>query len=71
MSCSTTITVFPKSLNLFRALISLTLSFWCKPIEGSSRTYKTPVKPEPICDANLILCASPPDSVPDSLAKVR
>ena len=31
----------------------------------------TPVKPEPICEANLILCASPPDSVPDSLDKVK
>ena len=71
VSCSTTITVLPKSLNLLRALISLTLSFWCKPIEGSSRTYKTPVNPDPIWEASLILWASPPESVPDSLDNVR
>ena len=40
-------------------------------MEGSSNTYKTPVRPEPICEANLILCDSPPDSVPDSLDNVR
>ena len=51
--------------------MSLTLSFWWSPIEGSSNTYKTPVRPDPICDASLILWASPPDSVPDSLDKVR
>ena len=63
VSCSTTITVLPKSLNLLRALISFTLSFWCKPIDGSSSTYNTPVRPDPIWDANLILCPSPPESV--------
>ena len=64
-------TVLPKSLSLFRALINLTLSFWCNPIDGSSRTYMTPVKPEPIWEANLILWDSPPDKVPDSLDNVR
>ena len=64
-------TVLPKSLSLFNALINLTLSFWCNPIEGSSKTYITPVRPEPICDANLILWDYPPDKVPDSLDKVR
>ena len=64
-------TVFPKSLNFFNAVISFLLSLWCKPIDGSSKTYKTPVRPEPICDASLILCASPPDRVPDSLDKVK
>jgi len=29
------------------------------------------VSPEPIWEANLILWASPPDKVPDSLDKVR
>ena len=64
-------TVLPKSLSLFKALINLTLSLWCNPIEGSSNTYITPVNPEPICDANLILWDSPPDKVPDSLERVR
>jgi len=40
-------------------------------MEGSSKTYKTPVSPEPICDANLILCDSPPDKVPDDLDKFK
>ena len=31
---------------------------------GSSRTYNTPVKREPICVAKRIRCASPPLSVP-------
>ena len=64
-------TVLPRSLSLLSALISFMLSFWCNPIEGSSRTYRTPVNPEPICEANLILWASPPDKVPDSLDKVK
>ena len=32
-----------------------------KPIDGSSRTYNTPVNREPICVAKRIRCASPPD----------
>ena len=56
---------------IFSALINFLLSLWCKPIEGSSRTYKTPVNPEPICEAKRILCASPPDKVPDSLERVK
>src|SRR5258708_35673016 len=40
-------------------------------MEGSSRTYNTPVKPEPICDANLIRCASPPESVAAPRCSVR
>ena len=64
-------TVLPRSRNLFNAVISFTLSFWCNPIEGSSKTYNTPVKPDPICEANLILWASPPDKVPDSLDNVK
>ena len=37
----------------------------------SSKTYKTPVSCEPICVANLILCASPPDKVFASLSSVK
>ena len=62
-SCSTTKTVLPKSLNLSKVSINFLLSDWCNPIEGSSNTYRTPVRPDPICVASLILCASPPDKV--------
>ena len=47
-SCSTTMTVLPKSLSLRRVLISFSLSFACKPIVGSSNTYITPTRPPPI-----------------------
>ena len=36
-SCSTTITVLPKSRSLLSVLKSFSLSRWCKPILGSSR----------------------------------
>ena len=36
-SCSTTRSVFPKSLNFFRVANNLSLSLWCKPILGSSK----------------------------------
>ena len=70
-SCSTMITVLPRSFNLFRVDKSFLLSLWCKPIDGSSKTYRTPVKPEPICEASLIRWDSPPDNVPDVLDKVK
>ena len=38
------------------------LSRWCRPIEGSSSTYITPVRPEPIWLARRMRCASPPES---------
>ena len=44
-SCSTTITVFPRSLNFFRVLRSFSLSLWWRPIDGSSRIYVTPTNP--------------------------
>ena len=62
-SCSTTITVLPMSRRRRRVSSRRALSRWCRPIEGSSSTYMTPVRPEPICDARRIRCASPPDSV--------
>ena len=52
-------------------MISLLLSLWCSPIDGSSSTYKTPVSLEPIWVASLIRCASPPDRVPALRASVR
>ena len=44
-SCSTTITVLPRSRRRRRVSISLWLSRWCNPIEGSSSTYSTPDQP--------------------------
>ena len=70
-SCSTTITVFPRLLRLFKVFINFSLSLWWRPIEGSSRTYVTPTNPEPIWLANLILWASPPDNVSALLSSVR
>ena len=62
-SCSTTITLLPKSLKWIKVSMSRWLSRICKPIEGSSNTYMTPTRPEPIWLASLILCASPPERV--------
>ena len=62
-SCSTTKTVLPMSRRCRRVSIKRSLSRWCKPIEGSSSTYMTPVNPEPICDAKRIRWDSPPDKV--------
>jgi hypothetical protein len=56
-------TVFPTSRSRSSVAISLELSRWCRPIEGSSRTYSTPTSAEPICVARRMRCASPPDSV--------
>ena len=70
-SCSTTTTVFPRSLNFFSVAINLSLSLWCRPMLGSSRIYKTPDNPAPICVAKRILCASPPDRVPAGLDNVK
>ena len=68
-SCSTTITELLRLLSFVNVFSNLELSFWCKPIDGSSSTYRTPVRPDPICDASLILWLSPPDKVDDALDK--
>ncbi len=38
------------------------LSRWCRPMEGSSRMYMTPVRPEPTWLASRMRWASPPES---------
>ena len=63
-SCSTTMTVLPMSLRRSRVSISLRLSRWCSPMDGSSRTYRTPTSPLPICEASRMRWASPPARVP-------
>ena len=70
-SCSTTKTLLPKSLIFCNVAINLSLSRWCNPIDGSSKTYNTPVNLEPICVAKRIRCASPPERPPAFLDKVK
>ena len=62
-SCSTTITELPRSRRCFSVSMRRALSRWCRPMDGSSSTYITPVSPEPIWLASRMRCASPPESV--------
>ena len=59
-SCSTTISVLPRSRSRSSVSSSRRLSRWCSPIDGSSRMYSTPTRPLPICVASRMRCASPP-----------
>ena len=71
MSCSTTKSEFPRFRSFRRASINLWLSTGCKPMDGSSKTYKTPDKFDPNWLASRILCASPPDNEDVSRSSVR
>ena len=62
-SCSTTMTVLPSSRRRISVSISRRLSRWCSPIDGSSSTYSTPTRPEPIWLARRMRWASPPARV--------
>ena len=55
-SCSTTSTVLPRSRSRRSVASSRSLSRWCRPIDGSSSTYSTPVSPEPIWLASRMRC---------------
>ncbi len=70
-SCSTTISVLPRSRSRIRVSSSRWLSRWCSPMDGSSSTYSTPTRPEPIWVASRIRCASPPASVADARSRDR
>ena len=70
-SCSTTISVLPRSRRPFRLFSSRRLSRWCRPMEGSSSMYSTPTRPLPIWVASRMRWASPPDSVPALRDRVR
>ena len=70
-SCSTTMSVLPRSRSRPRVASSLSLSRWCRPMDGSSRIYSTPISDEPICVASRMRWLSPPDSVPDERESVR
>ena len=65
-SCSTTISVLPRSRSRSSVSSSRWLSRWCSPMDGSSSTYRTPTRPEPIWVASRIRCASPPARVADA-----
>ena len=70
-SCSTTITVLPRSLSRFKTDIKRSLSLECKPIEGSSSIYIDPTSALPKEVARLIRCDSPPDKVLAFLLRFR
>ena len=70
-SCSTTIRVLPRSRRRHSVASSLSLSRWCRPMEGSSRIYSTPMRLLPIWVARRIRWLSPPDNVPEARDRVR
>ena len=70
-SCSTTSTLLPMSRKCLSVPIRRSLSRWCRPMLGSSSTYMTPVRPEPICEARRMRCDSPPDSVSALRSRLR
>jgi hypothetical protein len=70
-SCSTTMTVFPRSRSRSSVPISRWLSRWWSPMDGSSSTYSTPTRPLPIWLASRMRWASPPDRVAAERASVR
>ena len=70
-SCSTTITLLPKSRRRLRVASRRSLSRWCRPMEGSSKTYITPVRPLPIWLARRMRWASPPERVSAERLKFR
>src|SRR5690625_262116 len=57
-SCSTTISVLSRSRRCISVFSSRSLSRGCRPIEGSSSTYSTPVRPLPTWVASRMRCAS-------------
>ena len=70
-SCSTTRTVLPRSRSRVSVAMSLALSRWWRPIDGSSRMYSTPISVVPIWVASRIRCASPPDRLTLARSTVR
>ena len=63
--------VLPASCMPLSVFNSLVVSWGCRPVVGSSKTYKTPVRPLPSTQANLSLCDSPADSEERERSKVR
>ncbi len=70
-SCSTTITVLPKSRKDFKTLTMRSVSLGWRPMLGSSNTYIEPTSALPSEVASLIRWYSPPDNVEVSLLRVR
>ena len=70
-SCSTIITVFPRSRSESNTFINLSVSFGCNPILGSSKIYIEPTKLLPNEVAKLMRCDSPPESVAEFRFRVK
>ena len=70
-SCSTTMTVLPKSRSCLRIRIRRSVSRGCRPMDGSSRMYMLPTSELPSEVARLIRWLSPPLRVLDNRPSVR
>ena len=70
-SCSTTITVLPRSRSFSKMRINRFVSLGCRPMLGSSSIYIEPTKLLPSEVAKLIRCDSPPDKLFDFRLSVR
>ena len=68
---STTTRELPCATNLRNTLINPSTLAGCNPIEGSSKTYKTPVVSVRKVLASWILCNSPVDKVFPARAMVK
>ena len=62
-SCSTTTTVLPACARSRRIAASVAVSRACRPMVGSSSTYRVPTSLDPSWVARTIRCPSPPESV--------
>jgi hypothetical protein len=71
VSCSTTITVLPLSRSARRISMSRELSRGCRPMVGSSSTYKAPTRAEPREVAMLMRWDSPPERVCERRSSVK
>src|SRR5215203_3253570 len=64
-------TELPRSRRRCSVPSSARLSRWCNPMDGSSSTYSTPVRFDPIWVASRMRWPSPPDSVAALRPSVR
>src|SRR5881409_717884 len=70
-SCSTTTTVLPASDNRLSSFKSRSTSAACRPMDGSSSTYRVSTRCDPSAFDSAIRCASPPESVRVCRSSVR
>ncbi len=69
--CSTTSTVLPLSRSRSSSSFMRWMSWGCRPIVGSSKTYVTSVSEEPRWRIIFVRCASPPESEPAGRSSER